>query len=66
MMGAPQPSERQLAGASKWLRALSVNSPPTADSKKAKQGDRYVCRICLEEIIENNDADNIWSRCYLL
>ena len=58
VMGTLQPSEKQLAGVSKWVRALSVNSPPTADRKKTKQGDQYVCPICSEVIIEDNDTDN--------
>ena len=57
-MGTLQPSEKQLAGVSKRVRASSVNSPPTADRKKTKQGDQYICPICSEVIIEDYNTDN--------
>ena len=57
-MGTLQPSERQLAGVSKKVRASSVNSLPTAHSKKTKQGDQYVCPTCSEVVIEDYDTDS--------
>ena len=63
-MSILQPSERQLAGASKWVRASSVNSPSTADSKKTKQRDQYVYPICSEVIIEDNDTNSDQNTIY--